>query len=110
MPGQASRLECCLLATAAMGLALAVTAPYREAQSADICGAGLTTITTPQLPADNCTLDAGESIEIQAGGEIEPNFTTPIEIGNNANSIVNAGTITANSEAITNAINTSASF
>lgn len=92
----ANRLESRLLATAAMGLALAVTAPYRDAEAADICGVGTTTITTAQANSDNCTLNAGESVDVQAAGSIPFTGADPaIEVANgvSAGSIANAGTV-----------------
>ena len=101
MPAHTARLESRLLATASMGLALAVTAPYRDAAAADICvGGGLTTITTAQAGTDNCTLNAGESVDVQAAGSIPFTGANPaVDVANgvSAGSITNAGTVSVTS-------------
>ena len=68
MPRKDSHLESRLLATAAMGLVLAVAAPYRDADAANICGNAnaVTIINTPQLVTNNCFLSNGESVDIRA--------------------------------------------
>ena len=104
MAMHASRIESRLLATAAMGLALAATVPYQEARAADIClGGGLTTINTAQANADNCILSAGESVDIQAAGSIP--FTGAddaiiVPSSTAAGSITNAGTVSSTTQAI----------
>ena len=113
MVKQVSRLENHLLATAAMGLVFAVVAPYREAEAVDICvGGGVTTINTTQAAADNCILDAGESVDIEVNGLIA--FTgggVAILISSTvaAGSITNAGSVSSTTnQAIL--LNTSASL
>jgi len=106
MPTHSVRLDSLLLTTAAMGLALAVTSPYRDARAADVCGAGTTTISSAQAGTDNCTLNAGESVDITGAGSIPFTGANPsIEVANGvtAGSITNAGTastVSANESAI----------
>ena len=99
MSVHAAHLENRLLASAAMGLALAVTASNRDAAAADACpGVATTTISTAQFATDNCQLSAGESVDVTAAGSIPFTGNDPsidVAIGAAAGSITNAGTVSA---------------
>ncbi|MCB9944156.1 MAG: autotransporter domain-containing protein [Geminicoccaceae bacterium] len=91
-----------LLASAAMALALAVSASCKTATSADLCMTGSTTLSSAGGTGDFCDLGAGESVVIDSAGSLNDDTpaTSAIRVTGAAGTIANAGSVTATDHGI----------
>ena len=71
-----------------------------HASSADLCPNSQNTITAAQGSADNCLLDAGESVRIDETGGLDFSGLYAININGAAGGIDNAGSVRSNNDAI----------